>query len=307
MRITLNMQNNNTLVSLNDQQEQITQLSQQIASGQKLSAPSDDPSSWAQAMNVTQSQREYNSFTSGISFATDWDQATESALSQLSDLVSQAKQLAISASSGNTASQSAALSNEVNGILQQALSVANSQYGDQYIFSGTKTSALPFSIDSSGTVTYNGNDSYIQVKTSTSSVANGGSTAVNLTGDDVFTFSSGGSTLNVLHEIWSLGQAIKNGDSATVSSSITTMNDAFNHINDELTTVGCTLSNLSNQQSAITAFTTTEQSTLSNLQDVDIASTTTKLTQAQTAFEAALKVTSSLAGLNLATYLSSTG
>jgi flagellin-like hook-associated protein FlgL len=129
---------------------------------------------------------------------------------------------------------------------------------------------------------------------------------VNLTGDDVFSFSSGGSTQNVLQAIWTLGNAIKTGDTATVSSSITTLNDAFNHINDELTTTGNQLSNLTAQQSAITAIQTNNQSTLSNLQDTDVAGATTKLTLVQTAFEAALKITSSLTSLNLASILSTT-
>jgi flagellar hook-associated protein 3 FlgL len=300
------MQTDQTLTSLNDQQEQINQLSQQISSGQKYSSPSDDPYSWAQAMNLNQGVREYNSFVSNINFATGWGQATESSLTQLSDLVSQAKQLAISASSGNTASQSAALATEVNGVLQQALSTANTQYEGQYIFSGTSTTATPYTIDSSGNVTYHGDTNYIQVKTGTSSAAAGGATAVNLTGDDVFSFSSGGSTQNVLQAIWTLGNAIKTGDTATVSSSITTLNDAFNHINDELTTTGNQLSNLTAQQSAITAIQTNNQSTLSNLQDTDVAGATTKLTLVQTAFEAALKITSSLTSLNLASILSTT-
>ncbi|MGC9964841.1 MAG: flagellar hook-associated protein FlgL [Syntrophobacteraceae bacterium] len=307
MRITLNTQTNETLLTLNDQQEQINSLSQQISSGVRLSSASDDPYSWARAMNVKQGLREYNSFVNNINFATGWDQATESALNQLSDLVSQAKQVAISAASGNSTSESAALSTEVNGILNQAVNMANSQYGDQYIFGGTSTTTSPYSIDASGNVTYNGDQNYIQVKTSTSSVSDGGSTVVNLTGDEVFSYSSGANSLNVLHEIWDLGNAIKTGDSAKIGDKLTTLNDAFTHINNELTTIGCKLSDLSTKQSAITAFTTTETGTLSNLQDTDVAAATTKLTQVQTAFEAALKVTASLSGLNLASYLSSTG
>ena len=305
MRITMNMQKNETLLTLNDQQEQINQLSQEISSGVKLTSPSDDPYAWSQAMNVQQSLREYNSFLGGINFATGWDQATESALSQLSDLVSQAKQIAISASSANSTSQNAALASQLDGILQQAVTLANSQYGDQYIFGGTSTTTAPFSIDdSTGTVNYSGDSNSIKVKTSSSDASSGGSTVVNLTGDQVFSYSSGGSTLNVLQEIWGLKQAIQNGDSATISSKLTTLDDAFNHINNESTTIGSMLSELTTQQSAINAFQTNEQSTLSNLQDTDVASATIKLQQAQTAFQAALQVTSMLGNLNLATYLS---
>ncbi len=310
MRITFNMQSSQTLLTLNNQQEQITQLSQQIASGVQLSSPSDDPSSWAQAMNINQGLSEYNSIVGGLNFATGWGQATESSLTQLSDLVSQAKQLAISASSANSTAQNATLASQVNGILQQAVTLSNSQYGDQYIFGGTNTTAAPFSINSStGAVTYNGDSNSIAVKTSTCSATDGGSTVVNLTGDQAFYYASGGgsgSSENVLNAIWGLGQAIQNGDSAGVSNSITTLNDAFNHINDQSTVVGSMLSNVTTQQSAIAASQTSEQSTLSKLDDTDLASATTQLTQVQTAFQAALKVASTLQGLNLASYLSGT-
>jgi flagellar hook-associated protein 3 FlgL len=310
MRITFGMQTNKTLLSLNDQQEQINQLSQQISSGVTLSSPSDDPYDWAQAMNINQGLQEYNSILSGINFGTAWGKATESALSQLSDLVSQAQQIAISASSTTGTTQSAALTSEVNGILQEAVSLANSQYGDQYIFGGTSTVSAPYSIDeSTGAVTYSGNSDSIQVKTGTSDASGSGSTAVNLTGNDVFTYTSGGNTLNVLQEIWGLGQAIQSGDSTTISSDITTLNDAYNNINNETAVNGTTLSHLTTQQSAINVIQTNEKSTLSNLEDTDVADATTKLSQVQTAYEAALQVIGILDNLNLASLLtgSSTG
>ena len=54
---------------------------------------------------------------------------------------------------------------------------------------------------------------------------------------------------------------------------------------------------------------TNEQGALSNLQDTDVATATTKLSQAQAAFQAALQVTGMLDNVNLTSYLgtSSTG
>jgi flagellar hook-associated protein 3 FlgL len=306
MRITLNMQTNQTLLTLNDQQEQINQLSQQISSGVKLSSPSDDPYDWAQAMDLNQGLQEYSSILSGISFGTGWAKATSSALSQLSNLVSQAQQIAVSASSATGVSNSASLAGEVSGILQQAVSLANSQYGDQYIFAGTSTGSAPFSIDdTTGAVTGPVDQNSIMVKTGTCDASGGGSTAVNLTGNDVFSFTSGGNTLNVLQVIWGLGQAIQSGDSATITSDVNTLNDAYSHITNESAINGTTLSDLSTQQSAITAMQTSEQSTLSSLEETNVADATTKLSQAQTAFQAALQVTGMLDGLNLTSYLSS--
>jgi flagellin-like hook-associated protein FlgL len=157
--------------------------------------------------------------------------------------------------------------------------------------------------NSTGVVTYSEDYDSIKVKTSTCNASGGGSTVVNLTGDQVFNYTSGGSTQNVLNAIWGLGQAIQEGNSATVSSSITTLNDAFNHINNELSTVGSMVSDITTQQSAVTTIKTNEQSALSNLDDTNMASATTQLTQVQTAYQAALKVANTLSGLNLAAYL----
>jgi flagellar hook-associated protein 3 FlgL len=305
MRITLNMQTSGVLLDINNQQENITQLSQQIASGKVLSSPSDDPYAWSQTMNISQGLQEYNSILSGISYGTGFGDATSSALNQLSDLISQAQQLAVSAQSETGSQESATLTSQVNGILQQAVSMANSQYGEQYIFGGTSTSTAPYSIDNStGVVTYTGNTDYIEVKTSTANAASS-TTAVNLTGDDVFNYTSGGNNCNVLQEIWSLGQDIQNGDSAGISSELTTLNDAYNHVNNESAVNGATLDDLTSQQSAINVMQTNEQSTLSNFDDVDVATATTKLAQAQTAYQAALQVAGILDNLDLASLLTS--
>lgn len=308
MRITFTMLGNSTLTNLNNQQEQISTLSEQISSGTTLASPSDDPYAWAQSMNVNQGVREYNSFLSNITFATGWGNSTESSLNQLTDLISQAKQIAISASSTNGSTQASAYAGEVTSILNQAVTLANSQYGSQYVFSGTETTSAPYSIDSStGAVTYNGDSNYIQVKTSATVAAQGGSTTVNVTGPDVFTYTSGGNTLNVLQEIWKLGQEIQNGDTSGINTSMTTLDDAYTHVNDELTTVGSRLASLDSQKTAINTFITNEKSTLSSLQDTDLAGAATKLAQAKTAYQAALQVSSSLANLNLASYLSGSG
>lgn len=305
MRITLGMQTNETLLNLNDQQDQINTLSQEISSGKQLLSPSDNPDSWSQIMSTNQTIREYNSFLSNVNFATGWGQTTESALNELSGLLSQAKQVAISADSSVGTAESGALATQVNGILQQALSIANTQYDNQYIFAGTATNTVPYSINSStGSVTYNGNTGSIEVKTNMSSAADPGMTTVNLNGQAVFggSTSSGGS--NVLNDIWSLEQAITSGNSTGISNSISTLGNDFNQINNQLTTVGSQLSTLTSQQSALNTMVTNEKGVLSNLQDTDMASATVKLSQAQTAFQAALQVTSLLDNLNLSSILS---
>ncbi|HYA41887.1 MAG TPA: hypothetical protein VEF34_11320 [Syntrophobacteraceae bacterium] len=308
MRITLTMENSQTQLDLNNDQEQISQLSQTIASGVKFSSPSDDPYAWGQCMNVQQGVQEYKSIQSNLTFATGWEQTTSSALTQLSDLISQAKQVAISATSATGTAESAAYASEVNTIVQQVLNLANTQYGDQYIFAGSVTSKSPFSIDSStGVVTYDGDPNSISVRTDIADGSSYNTSSINVTGSDLFTYTSGGNTLNVLNQIWQLQQALENGDSTAVTNSITTLSDAFDHINDESAIVGANLSELNTQKSAISVFQTNDQSILSNLQDTNMAQATTQLQQMQTAYQAALDVTNILDNVNLASYLTGSG
>ncbi len=297
------MSNGQTLLDLNNDQEQINQISQTIASEKQLSTPSDDPYTWAQSMNVQQVVRQYNSIQSNISFATGFGQTTSSALSQLSDLVSQAKQVAISATSANEPGAGSELASEVGGILQQALTDTNTQYNDQYVFAGA-----PISIDSStGDVTYNGDSTPINVRTNIAGGSSGNTSTVNVTGSDLLTYTSGGTSCNVLNQIWQLKQALANGNTTAITNSITTLSDAFDHINEESAIVGTNLSELSTQSSAISSVLTTTQSELSNLQDTDMTQATTHLQQVQTAYQAALDVTEKLDSLNLASILTSTG
>jgi flagellar hook-associated protein 3 FlgL len=309
MRISFNMQSGQTLQTLNDKQEQINTLSQELSTGVKLSTPADDPYSWAQSMNTKQGLREYDSILNNITFATGWQQTADSALTQISGLVSQAKQTAISALGASGTQKSTALATQLDGILQQTENLANSQYNGQYIFAGTLTGAAPFSIDAStGNYVYNGDAGTVNVRTDRSIVTNGGSTTINLTGSYALSYTAGGTTTNALQDIADLKKAILAGDTATISSKITSLDVAFNTVNNAAAVNGARLSALDTQKAAIGVFQTNDQGNLSNLQDTDIAGATTKLQQAQMAFQAALQVTSMLQKLNLASVLgASTG
>ncbi|MGC8490245.1 MAG: flagellin [Syntrophobacteraceae bacterium] len=302
MRITFGMQTSETLINLNNQQETITDLSQEISSGKQLQSPSDNPESWAQAMNANQTVREYNSFISNVNFATGWGQETESALSTLTGLLSQAKQVGIEANSASGAYSNSALAQQMGSILTQALSVANTQYEGQYIFAGAQTATEPYSVDSSGNVAYSGDSGTVQVKTSLNA-AGGGMTPVNLAGDAVFGNTTPQSN-NILNQIYFLQQAISGGDSTKISNATAVISSAFDNVNAQLSKMGSMVSALSTQSTALSTMVTNEKGVLSNLQDTDMASAATKLSQAQTAYQAALQVTSLLDNLNLSSILS---
>jgi flagellar hook-associated protein 3 FlgL len=301
MRISFAMQTGTTIQSLDSQQQEITSLSNAISSGNKMTSPSDDPYSWARSMDVKHGLQEYDSVLQNVSFATGWNNTTDSALNQLNNLVSQARQAAISATSPTGTAQTNALTSQIDGIIKQAVNIMNSQYGNQYVFGGSATGTPPYSIDSSGNVTYNGDSNAVNIRTQR---GNGTPTAINVTGTAVTSYPSGGSPTDLFTELNGLKQAIASGNQANTTSKLTTLQDAMDNISNQSSLTGNRLANFSTQTSAINSLKTNDQSTLSDLSDTDLTSAVVKLQQQQTAYQAAAKATGLMGSLSLANLLS---
>lgn len=299
MRVSFAIQKETTLLSLNQKQENMMRLSDQISSGVRFSSPSDDPYSWAQSMDVKQGLREYDSILGNISYASGWNKATDSALNHISDFVSEARQAAISAQSPSSADHIDALVAQMDEIIKETVSGANAMYGDKYLFSGTETSTVPYTFNS-GTITYNGDSNRITVRTDRGGA---GSSDINQTGPEVMDFTSGGTTLNVVTEMWNLREAIRTGDAATITNKLGTLQDAFTSIGKQSTIVGTRLASYDNQTSAINSIKVNEKSTLSDLEDTDLTDAIVTLQQEQTAFQAALQVTGMMKDLHLTNYI----
>lgn len=274
-------------------------LSESISSGVRLSAASDDPAAWAKAMDLKQGSREYDSILGNIDFATGWNEATDSALTNVSDLIAQARDLGISSIGPDGVEEQQATAEGLDQILEELLSAANSQYGDQYIFAGTNTGTVPYSIDDLGNVTYTGNSGSLGVKTDRS----GGTTTVNVAGPDVFEFESGGETLNIMQEIWELKKAVSTGDTNVISEKLTTLEDAETSVARQSSVAGTRLSSLENRKSSIKVIQSDMAGWLSTTQDTDYTEAITKYSQASLAYQAALQVTGKLEQLSLVNYM----
>lgn len=303
MRISFAIKKDVSLLTFNKSQDEINRLSNAITTGDKLTAPGDDPSAWSQSMDFRQGLRAYDSILNNIDFAVGWTKSTDSALNEVSNLISQAKQTAISAEGAAGMEDPGALVASLDGVLKQMLSAVNSQHGDQYIFSGTADpTSPPFTLDdATGVVTYTGDTGHINVRTD----KGGGSlSTVNLNGDEAFNFQSGGSTLNVIHEIWELKQAIGAGNTATINAKLGTLDEAFQHVGQQSVVTGSREATLDGQKTAITVFKTDQQTRLSDIADTDMAEAITQLQQHRTAYQAALQVTGMMDNLSLMNYIS---
>ena len=145
MRVTVSMTYQNMILNLNRKTEDADRLASMIASGKRISKPQEDPRAWSQAMDLKQGLRELDTFQKNVDFAMSWNETTVNALTTFSDFLDQAIQVGRSAI--NNSEDRAIQIDTIDLISQQALDLANTQYQDLYIFSGSSLSTAPFSED----------------------------------------------------------------------------------------------------------------------------------------------------------------
>ena len=120
------------------------QIGQQLSSGKQLSDPSDDPGRIAQDLSLHTAIDATNQQATNVQNAVSELTTTDSALSSLTSVLQSARQLAIQGSTETlTDQQRAALGDQIDQLLHQAIAVGNTSYAGRYVFAGTAKTANP--------------------------------------------------------------------------------------------------------------------------------------------------------------------
>lgn len=115
----------------------------------KLLKPSDDPVANTEILTLKSIKTDSEQYKKNANLAKSQLEYTESAITDISDLMLRAKELAVQQSSSLYSGEiRAQVAEEINQIYLQSLAVANRRFGNRYIFSGHK--ALTKAIDQDG-------------------------------------------------------------------------------------------------------------------------------------------------------------
>lgn len=140
MRITNSMIYDSVIRNTNNALERYYALSEQNSSLRKINSPSDDPNGTGQVLGLRDSLRALEQYQENIDTATAWLAAADSALQQVSDLVTHISELAEQGATGTlTAAQRLLVAQSVREDFEQLLGLANSEYADQSLFAGQRT------------------------------------------------------------------------------------------------------------------------------------------------------------------------
>ena len=300
MRIAFSTTYQRLYRDINQKAEDVSRLTEMTASGSRLLKQADDPLACSQAMDFRQTIRQLDAYKKNVDFATAWNETTDSALSQTADVVLDAKNLAIQAISAQGAEETAAQIEAADQLLQQALTLANSQYQDRYIFSGRAFTTAPYEITGSAgseTIEYHGDEESLEVR-----VGNGAMQKVNQNGPEVFGDDGLGSS-GVLQQLLDLKDALSTGDTDRLEDLIGELDTSYQNLQHQTSIVGTRLATLDEKSQMLDSLEIQEESQLSDVADADMAEVITQLQQKQTVFEAVLQVTSMVSDLNLTKYL----
>lgn len=142
IRITNSMMNNNTKSNINLNKTSADKLNTMVATGQKITKPSDDPVIAIRALRLNTSIAQLNQYYSkNIPDAQAWVQTTETALLQTDSVLTSIKEnLTTGASDDNTSSDRKKILESLKALRDQVYSSGNADYADRTVFTGYRTS-----------------------------------------------------------------------------------------------------------------------------------------------------------------------
>ena len=281
-------------IALN-RQSQNTAL-QQISTGRQVNQLSDNPASASQdVLNHVQSNQD-DQFLQNNSFLQSQGQSIDSTLSSVVTAVTQAISLAVEGANGTLSDANRqAVAEQVSGIRDQVLGLANQTYQGSYVFSGTATSTQPFVLDPTQPdgVKYNGNANVNSVE-----ISPGQTIQINLPGSQIFTNPAG----DVLGALNGLIAALQTNTGLPAAN--TNLDQAFTQLTTQRVFYGNALKQLQSSQTFLNNDKLQLATQENSLVGVDLATSITNLEQASTATNAILSATNQiLSTLNLLNYL----
>lgn len=179
MRIADKMQFNQIHQNVQKNRSEMADLQNQAATQKRINKPSDDPLASARVLAARTEERGNQQFVKNINQARSFLEFSDQSLSELSEILVRAKELAVGQASDAGASEQTRriTALEIEQIHNQAVQIGNRKLGDRYIFGGYKTQSQPFSLGGD----YAGDDGDIKVQIHKDSFV-----AMNVPGSKVF-------------------------------------------------------------------------------------------------------------------------
>lgn len=279
-----------------------TKLQTQIATGQRISQPEDDPAAAARVLTLNAESASLTQYAKNTTYALNFSNATYNALKSINTISDRAGELATLATGSVGTDSFDSYAAELNQLIEQGFQLVNSQFNGDSLFGGTNLSEPAATrTPATGDITsiaYNGNTTELSVPITENSGINPGTSTT--TNADIVSF---------LNHLVDLRDALSAKDTTAVSAARdaligteSTEGDADKLIS-AMSDLGAVQTRIEITQSLSKDRITSITGLISGEVDIELPEAITKLNQTSVAYQAALQSTSMIMNISLLDYV----
>lgn len=167
-RIAQESINRTILSNINLNFKKMQEIQEKLSSGKQINRPSDNPSGTRKILGLKTEEIQFQQFSDNTEAAKEQINYTFNTLESIQEILAQIKELTMQATNDTLGQpERKVIASELNELLESVLQFSNTDNDGQYIFSGTKTSTIPFSATRDGngkisSISYVGNNEEIK-------------------------------------------------------------------------------------------------------------------------------------------------
>jgi flagellar hook-associated protein 3 FlgL len=297
---------------------QMSGLQMQSTTGKRVTTPSDDPSAISPILQSRAQIRQTDRYMETLGVAGDKLAIQDTFLTGAVDVLTEIRTEALGAVNGTKSdSDLATIADQIASYKEQLIGTVNTQVEGKYIFAGYMEDTQPFQENpaydpllydpaNSATwpVTFLANENPITLEISPGEIidvtAAGCAVFLGDSDNDGAVDAGGVNLFQVLSE---LETAVRNNDVATIESCIAELDDGMTQVLGTRSKLGINAQRVETSKSQMEDVKLDYQKTLSRYEDADLVETLSELLEQETAFKAALEVTTRVADLSILNYL----
>jgi flagellar hook-associated protein 3 FlgL len=294
MRVTFN-QMRDGLDAINTAAEQLADAQWQVATGYRVRVPSDDPDAAQRAILEQANMDRLDAYKAVADSASSRLTALDTTLGNIVDKITEAL-TALQSSLGSTATQPVrdAAAATFDGVRDAIVADINGTFGGTRLFAGANSDADAYA-RVAGNWTYQGTNAPLTVE-----IGPNRQVGVTMDGQSIL---QGSDSTDLLTLLDSLATAARSGDSATLLTGVDRLNAAFTRATRAQSQIGYDETSISDGSERLATLRIAAMTRLSESRDANMADALTRMSRAQTTYQAALGAVASAQKLSLMDYI----
>lgn len=265
----------------------------QVSSGKRMLAPSDDPTGMSRALELRATLKVRDQELRNAADGEMWVNLADSKLQDAVERMQRARELAVRGATFTSGDERNGIAAEVAAIRDGLVEIANTRHQGRGLFAGF--SSQDAVQNPGGGWTYGGDNGAVNRRVGDTELVQ-----VNVTADEAFGFTSGSDVFTVLDNFEA---ALLSGDTAGINAAIDEIDGALDTMLGALTNLGAAGARIEQAKGAISSDIATVKSQLSTLEDVDLSEAIMELQLSQMQYEAALSAFSQTSQASLVDFL----